>query len=476
MKFKPLFAGVMVLSLGTVPLMYAGDLTSAQERFTRQIGNEIGSEMGVPEPGSVSDQEMTKKHRNPAKYQGADQNAQVTMGGAKYFVSGEIRNIQGNRYIFITDEESGDEVRLLVNNDTNLDCSAAETRTPSASSLQLVATDRQSAEQQALEASDRQKEQGQKQDETAVGSGFRIGICSFMPGDRIKAEVDDMGRVTTLKFMPNNGGPGPLTARSLGESAGTGELAIPGRQDKPGQLDMTGPQGYPPKQYALLPVPLGQFMTVSGHPLLNSPVHTPDGKILGSLETLMMDSETKQIEYAVVLLDDTNRLEVVPWAQLRIPRDRDEEKVVLNTKHYQLSPSITKKEMADRSPDGATLTKDMESARAPADLRNEEGGVKSSVSRDKQAPDLCANKECRVVRGRVSQFEGKSLMVKERSGKEVRVTVDQKTHKGQVGIGGRDDEFAVGDTVEAYVTSTGHAESISLMRPSSAGRPEEAGG
>jgi hypothetical protein len=211
------------------------------------------------------------------------------LGGSKYFIFGGIRNIQGE-YYFINDEESGDEVRLLVNNDTNLDCSASQAPTQDASFPQVVATDRLSADQQAREASDSQREQGQKKDETAVGLSFRIGTCSFKPGDRIKAEVDDMGRVTTLRFMPNNGGAEPQSAHSFGESGGTGELAIPGKQDTARQLDMTGPQGYPPKQYALLPVPLGKFITVGEHTLLKSPVYTPDGKILGSLENLIMDS------------------------------------------------------------------------------------------------------------------------------------------------------------------------------------------
>jgi hypothetical protein len=475
MRFKYLFLGALLLSFGTVPFGHATDPKSDQERFTQQIGSEVG----VAEPGSVSDQETTKKQRNPAKDQGADQNAQVTLGGAKSFVFGKIKQIQGDHY-FVHDEESGDEVRLLVNNDTNLTCSAAEASTGGTSVSELVAADRLSAKQQAPDASDRQQEQGQKKNETAMGSGFRIGTCSFKPGDRIKAEVDDLGRVTTLRSMPitGNGRAEPQTARSLGERAGTGELAIPGKQDKPGQLDMTGPEGYPPKQYALLPVPLGKFMTVGQHTLLNTPVCTPDGKILGSLDTLIMDSETGQIEYAIVLVNDTNRLEVAPWARFKIQRDRDEMKLVLNTNQYQLSPGMTETDMADRSPALEKLVKDIESARAPADLREDEGSPKKSVSKNKPSPDLCASKDCHVIRGRVLKLEGDSFMVKENSGsgKEVRMVVDRKTQKGQVGTLGRDEDFTVGDTIEAYVTSTGHAESISLIRPNSVSRPEEAGG
>ena len=215
--------------------------------------------------------------------QNADQNAQVTIGGAKSLVSGEIRKIEGD-YYFIKDDEAGDEVRLLVNKDANLDCSAAPIAGAGTTS-QTVATDRQPAERQAAEASDRQKEQGQKKDETAVGSGFRIGACSFKPGDLIKAEVDDMGRVTTLKFMRMRAE--PQTARSLGESAGTGELAIPGKQENPGQLDMTGPHGYPPKEYAMLPVPQGELKSASDeNSLLHSSVKNTEGKVIGSLESL----------------------------------------------------------------------------------------------------------------------------------------------------------------------------------------------
>jgi hypothetical protein len=465
MTFKSLYLGAMLISVGAVPFAHATDPISDHERVTQQIGTEVG----VPEPGSVSDQETTKKQRNPSKDQGTEQNAQITLGGAKYFVSGKIRQIQGDHY-FVRDEESGDEVRLLVNNDTNLTCSA-EASTGGSSTSQLVAADRLSAKQQAPEASDRQQEQGQKKNETARGSGFRIGTCSFKPGDRIKAEVDDMGRVTTLRSAPMTGSAEPQTARSFGESAGTGELAIPGKQDKPGQLDMTGRQGYPPKQYVMLPVPLGKFMAVGQHALLNSSVSTPDGRVLGSLETLIMDSETGQIEYAVVLVNDTNRMEVAPWARFKIQRDRDEMKLVLNTNQFQLSPDITEANMADRSPDLGMMVKDRERTQAPADLRDEEGGTKKSVSKNKPAPDLCAGKDCHVVRGRIIKLEDVSFMVKDTSGKEVRMVVDRKTQKGQVGAG-RSEEFTVGDTIEAYITSAGHAESISLMRPSS-GRPDE---
>jgi hypothetical protein len=307
MKHTPILIAVVALSLGMIPAAYGAYGLESQpdpDPFTEQDSNKMDS---------GSDQESTKMKRNPAKEQTVDHNAQVTIGGARSVVSGEIRKVE-DEYYFIKDDETGNEVRLLVNKDANLDCSAAPIATAGATAPS-AAKDRQPGEQQAPEASDRQKEQGQKKDQTAVGSGFRIGACSFKPGDRIKAEVDDMGRVTTLKFMRTR--EEPQTARSLGESAATGVLAIPGQQENPGQLDMTGPHGYPPKDYAVLPVPLGELKSVSDDLLLHSSVMNAEGQVIGSLANLLMDSQTGQIEYAIVLLDDSERLEVVPWAHMK---------------------------------------------------------------------------------------------------------------------------------------------------------------
>jgi len=43
--------------------------------------------------------------------------------------------------------------------------------------------------------------QGQRKDETAAGGGFRMGDCQFKTGDKVKAEVSDVGTVTTLRYV-----------------------------------------------------------------------------------------------------------------------------------------------------------------------------------------------------------------------------------------------------------------------------------
>ena len=341
MNRTPFLTAAVVLSLGMIPAGYGLEFQPDPDPFMEQATSKVDS---------GSDQESTKMKMNPAKDQTAEHNAQVTIGGARSVVSGEIRKME-DAYYFIKDAETGTEVRLLVNEDANLDCSAAPIA-PAGTASPSVTTKQQPGEQQAPEASSRQK-------------GFRIGTCSFKPGDRIKAEVDDMGRVTTLKFMRTR--EEPQIARSLGESAATGVLAIPGQQENPGQLDMTGPHGYPPKEYAVLPVPMGELKSVNDDSLLHSPVMNAEGQVIGSVASGLMDSHTGQIEYAVVLLDDPERLEVVPWAHMKKGPNEAKQEFILDTRNYQLS--LSPGASNDRSPEVEKLLEDTR-----ANLRAESQG------------------------------------------------------------------------------------------------------
>lgn len=462
MTSKPLWPGVLLVGTTMVLLPPAIAQQSNHERFDRQIG----SETSVSVPGSAGDQELTKKQWDPFRDQQADHNAQITVGGARPIVSGQIGAIQGH-YYFIKDEESGEEIRLLVNGDTNLDCSIASAGTKSSSAQDVVVTDRQPNDIQASRSSERQKEQGQREDETAVGSGFRIGTCAFEPGNRIKAEVDDMGRATTMRLMDDRDMSTAQRSRSLGEGAGTGELAIPGKQDKPGQLDMTGVQGYPPKQYSILPVPIGALEDANENLFLRSPVKNLDGTVIGSLERLMIDSHRGQIEYAVISLHSSNQIAVVPWIHMKIVSpDEGQPVLIVDTRQFQLFPNVTLQQSVDQSPAMEKVIKNVKGAEAPIDLRNADlptvGAQAASQHKLSSEPTrLCVSGNCQVVRGRVMKVQDEIVFLKDRSGKEVRTVVDRKTHRGQMGM--RDEPY-VGDWIEAYVTPKGHAESISLLR------------
>ena len=194
MKILTVVASAFVLNAGVVSV-YGVDRMSESDQGPST--GQLIAQLGIPEPGSVSDQEPTRKQRNPAKDQGTDQNTQVTLGGAKNVVTGEVLKIDGD-YHFIK-EDSGEEVRLLVNKDTRKICGSG---TASASSSPSVIGKQDGSGDSG--ASDEQSRQGQRKDETATGSGFQMGPssgCAFKAGDRIKADVSDIGTVTTIRYL-----------------------------------------------------------------------------------------------------------------------------------------------------------------------------------------------------------------------------------------------------------------------------------
>src|SRR5262245_52942896 len=139
--------------------------------------------VGMVNPASVSSQQP-----DPAQMHSPESNRQVTLGGAQSFVEGEIVKTDGQQFD-IKKTDGGERVQLVVNQDSNLDCSAAS-RESKDKRAETLTSERIPAQDQAPVASERQREQGQRNDETARGAGFRIGQCDFHAGDRVKAEVD----------------------------------------------------------------------------------------------------------------------------------------------------------------------------------------------------------------------------------------------------------------------------------------------
>jgi hypothetical protein len=341
------------------------------------LAEETGSpsEVGVPVPGKISDQESTVKHRDPSKVHAPDTDAQVTLGGAQTFIEGNISRMEGHHY-FIKKEDSGDETRLVVNRDTNLDCAA--TKNGRESTADTMTSERLTAKEEAPRASDKQLEQGQRADETARGSGFRIGDCAFQVGDRIKAEVDDNGVVTTLKYMADSPATSP---RSTGVSAGTGALSLAGEQDRPAQLDMTGSEGYPPKDYAVVPLRAGKLEAAGDSALLRKPIFNLHGEQVGTLDNLLIDRATGRIEYAVILVEHTeHHLHPLPWSAVHSKADAmGENRLIVDTEKYKIHPDVMLTDAQDLSPDTQQLVKEMQI------LREREAKIAKKRPKDKQA-------------------------------------------------------------------------------------------
>jgi len=125
------------------------------------------------------------------------QDPQVTLGGAKQTVRGEVLQLDGDKYL--VKDGHGNEVRLAVNQNTRILCGADQ---GSISSLMP-----------APSASDMPEAKGPQdlsltaeQSGTQVGPGTRVAVssgasapCQFDKGELIEAEVSDMGVATFIK-------------------------------------------------------------------------------------------------------------------------------------------------------------------------------------------------------------------------------------------------------------------------------------
>lgn len=346
-----------------------------------------------------------EKRRDPSKYHRPELSAQMTLGGAKYFVVGPLLRIESN-YYYVRDEESGDEVRLVTDEGTRVICSL----------------------------------------QTASGPS---GDCAFKPGDRVKAEVSDLGTVTTIRTMPSE----EKTAdreieRHLLENILNIASAAKG-------------------DYVIVPVPVGSLREVEAQKPM--PVKNQEEKVLGTLHKLIMDSGTGRIEYAVVRLTETDMLVPVPWADFTMTKQ--DGGFTLNTKYHYLQPPVTPKEVLDRSPKLQELYRLVQNLQEsmPLDLVDESQRQKQKEQERKRVASLnCPDAEKAkgdVVRGQVVDVQENFLIMKDSSGKRIHVHRDQCTR--QLSYRLRSGMFLPGDTIEAYITPKGHAISLETLRPAS---------
>jgi sporulation protein YlmC with PRC-barrel domain len=130
-----------------------------------------------------------------------------------------------------------------------------------------------------------------------------------------------------------------------------------------GETDMTNTkgQGGIPSKYTIMPVARGMKVEVDSE-MIGDTVKNPEGEELGKLEQLIMDSETKRIEYAMISIGDTGQLKAYPWSSFKV--NKEQGNVVLNVTKEQLETKAT-----DLSPDIQSLEEQLQT------LRKSESGI-----------------------------------------------------------------------------------------------------
>ena len=150
------------------------------------------------------------------------------------------------------------------------------------------------------------------------------------------------------------------------------QLNPPRKSTKPGETDITdtkGDKGAVPSKYTILPVARGKKVEVDNG-MVGSTVKNPKGEELGSIQELIMDSETKRIEYAMIKIGDTEQLKAFPWSSFKV--DKKSGDVVLNMTREQLQPGLA---ATDQSPDLSELEGQLKTLREQEARKGDRPGL-----------------------------------------------------------------------------------------------------
>jgi len=172
-------------------------------------------DQGIGTSGDLPMQDKGVRPENPPadpSKTGRVKDEQIMLGSANPTVKGEVLRIEGDKYT--VKDQAGTEVSLIVNQNTRMDCGQGG----SLSNFQpkeQTATDRPIGQGDQLQgrSEQKQKEEGKLQDlsrtneqpgsdvgkSTGAASSSSQAACAFKPGDKIEAEVSDMGAATMIK-------------------------------------------------------------------------------------------------------------------------------------------------------------------------------------------------------------------------------------------------------------------------------------
>jgi sporulation protein YlmC with PRC-barrel domain len=144
---------------------------------------------------------------------------------------------------------------------------------------------------------------------------------------------------------------------------------------------MTGGQGYPPKDYAVVPLRRGKLKSDAGNALIQKPVMNLQGERVGTLDNLLVDTATGKIEYAVILVAHTaHHLHPIPWTAVKVKRDvKEKDRMIVDTNQYKIHPDVSMKDVMDLSPAVETLVKNMETLRADEQTRAKKRPIERST-------------------------------------------------------------------------------------------------
>jgi len=206
---------------GETPSGMSGQSAPGGQSGDQQQLEKQRRDQGIGTSGDLPMQDKGIRPENPPadpSKSGRVKDEQVMMGSAMPMVKGEVLRVDGDKYT--VKDQSGTEVSLMVNQNTRMDCGQGTGSLSGFQPREQTATDRPVGDQRQARGEQKQSKEGKLQDlsrtneqpGSEVGKAIKPGetpdlsassssqgACAFKPGDKIEAEVSDMGAATLIK-------------------------------------------------------------------------------------------------------------------------------------------------------------------------------------------------------------------------------------------------------------------------------------
>lgn len=135
--------------------------------------------------------------------------------------------------------------------------------------------------------------------------------------------------------------------------------SMKGGQAADATTDLTGGKTGTPDEYADTPVRQGSLVEVKDSQWVNKKVKSSQGNTLGTVEQILKDQKTGDIEYAVLSFKDSDRLVPMRWSQFKPQGDG----LQINMKEEEFKQTINSFSPEDTSPDVRMYMKQIDQVR-----------------------------------------------------------------------------------------------------------------
>ena len=167
-------------------------------------------------------------------------------------------------------------------------------------------------------------------------------------------------------------GPALLLADSSMQGNAAGSSGKTTKPDK--ATDLTGGKTGIPKEYADTPVRQGKLQEVQDSKWLEKSVQGPQGETLGKITQVLKDQKTGDIEYVVLMPNDSKTALPLRWSQFQQKNDQ----LQLNMKKEDLKTALNAAPAKDISPDLEDFMNQVDKVRSEPKIGNSTGSATSA--------------------------------------------------------------------------------------------------